>query len=1117
ENLGNWKFKDITERAGVACPNRFSNGVTFADIDGDSDLDLLVTALGGPNACFLNDGTGKFTEVTESVGLKSDKGSTSIALADIDGDADLDIYMTNFKPKSVESIYPPHELRPNRVARKVGDSYEIVPKFKEHYRIEKIGDQPVLLENPDPDFLYLNDGTGHFRLASLTDSTFLNEKGQPLTEIRDWGLLARLQDMDNDGDPDIYVCDDYWSPDRTWINDGKGRFRAIDKFAIRHTSKFTMAMDLSDIDRDGDLDFMLIDMLSQDHQRRMRQLGPERQQAPTQIGHFADRPQLKRNTLFLNRGDNTYTEIGQISGVQATEWTWSIRFIDVDLDGYEDIIATNGQQHDFEDADTNDRVEKLALFGQDPRQLVTLYPDYPTPNVAFRNNGDLTFDDVSQQWGFTEPDIAWGMAFADFDNDGDLDIATNRLHQAAGIYRNETSAPRISVRLRGDSPNTQGIGAKIKVINGKFEQQKEVISGGTYLSGSDPMFTFAAGDSGRNLAIEVTWRNGKKTRIDQVSRNRIYEIFESPNTMNGESSKDTDAGLTGYFEDVSFLIHHRHNESPFDDFKRQPLLPIRLSQLGPGVAWYDIDGDEDDDLIISGGSGGNLSAFQNNGGAGFAKILGPVLTHDQTSVLGWRNSRGVNAILAGCSNLENMNPGDAFIERYVAVGHALTKSSDIPGDKSSIGPMAMADFDGDGDLDLFVGGRYLPGRYPEPASSRLYRQQRGDFILDEISSQPFQNIGLVSGAVFSDLDADGDPDLILAIEWGAVMVFLNRDGQFEDATSKMGLADYKGRWNGVTTGDLDEDGKLDIIATNWGLNTEYQYDAEHPLLLYYKDFDSNGTHLETSMNKIVPERAFTTHIKAVPYIRSQRPTHKSFAAAGIDDLLGKRLQQAQRLEANTLEHMIFFNRGKSFKAVPLPSEAQFAPAFYVGMADFDGDGHEDVFISQNFFAMPNGVARQDGGRGLWMRGDGTGALVAVPGQDSGVKVYGEQRGAALSDFDRDGRVDLVVTQNGAETKLFRNTAAKPGLRIRLKGGTGNPFGVGASLRLIYDDGYGPIREIHAGSGYLSQDSAVQIMGVKKRPKGVWVRWPGGKVTTSDLTAESGTIIINIKGQATILH
>ncbi len=437
----------------------------------------------------------------------------------------------------------------------------------------------------------------------------------------------------------------------------------------------------------------------------------------------------------------------------------------------------------------------------------------------------------------------------------------------------------------------------------------------------------------------------------------------------------------------------------------------------------------------------------------------------------------------------------------------------------------MADVDGDGDLDLFVAGRTVPGRYPEAASSRLYRSEGGRFFPDKANAEAFREIGMVSGAVFSDLDGDGDADLVLAVEWGPVRVFVNESGNFRDATRELGLASFKGWWNGVTTGDLDGDGRLDIVATNWGRNSKYEhhYDEEHPLRIYYADFDGNGSldiveaHYDEAMEKEVPERGFSCTSRCMGFVREVTPTYRAFGGSGVEEIYGKQLARARKVEANTLEHMVFLNRGGRFEAKALPIEAQFAPGFGVVVADMDGDGAEDVFLSQNFFASQIETPRIDAGRGLWLRGDGRGNLTPVPGQESGVKVYGEQRGCAVGDFDNDGRIDLVVTQNGAETKLYRNVGAKPGLRVRLRGGKGNPTGVGAVMRLVYGEGKGPAREVHAGSGYWSQDGAVQVLGKAEEPQGIWVRWPGGKEVEVTLAERVREIAIDAKGRVEVLH
>ncbi|TDI92614.1 MAG: hypothetical protein E2O76_18520 [Caldithrix sp.] len=1139
KNLGNWKFLDITDSAGVACPDQFSGGAAFVDIDGDADLDLLVTSLEGPNACFLNNGSGKFTDVTETSGISSKTGASSMTFADIDGDNDLDLYITNYKKKSAKDIWEPGALLFDFVVEKVGDSHRIAPKYQDHFVID-IREQWVLFfETGEPDMLFLNDGQGHFEKDSLR---FLDENGNPISELKDWGLMVRFQDMDDDGDPDIYVCNDFESPDRIWINDGQGRFRAMPKLAIRNTSNSSMAIDFSDIDRDGDLDFMVVDMLSLNHRRRMTQKNTQ-VPLPHPIGEVGNRPQYMKNTLFLNRGDNTYAEIAQFSNIHASEWSWSNLFLDVDLDGFEDLLVATGHYYDAQDQDAilkaNSRLRMSAMTAiirsktsvapekNDILTTIFLFPRLELPNIAFRNRGDLTFEEVSRKWGFNSVDISHGMALGDLDNDGDLDVVMNRLDKPAGVYRNESTAARIAVRLRGLAPNTQGIGAKIRVLGGPVPQSKEVISAGTYLSSSDPLSVFAAGNA-QNLTIEVKWRNGNTSTINDVKPNRIYEIYETDTSHPGASidKQTAESSPKPFFEDVSHLIKHKHHESTFNDFKRQPLLPNRLSQLGPGVTWYDIDADGDDDLLISSGKGGQLVCFRNDREAGFSQINDPIFTkkthHEQTAVIGLTYN-DATVLLVGNSNFENSEAGNSFISSYKFTNGRLSLNQQISAGESSVGPIAMADYDGDGDLDLFIGGRTIPGRYPEPASSRLYFNENGIFKVDSLNTQNLQKVGLVSGAVFSDIDSDGDVDLVLALEWGPVKVFQNRKGRFTDITKELGLDRYHGWWHGVTTGDLNEDGKLDIIATNWGLNSKYEnrYEEGYPLQLFYSDFDNNGTldivetYFYLDKKTILPQRPLLSMLRAMPHLAMRIPDNKKYGRSSVPEIIGPKLNKAGKLKANTLAHMVFLNRGDHFEAVEMPTEAQFAPAFYVGVADFDGDGHEDVFISQNFFASHHETPRSDAGRGLWMQGDGSGDLAAIPGQRSGIKVYGEQRGAALGDFDHDGRIDLAISQNGAATKLYRNVGAKPGLRIRLAGTEANPNGVGATIRLVYEDGFGPAREIHLGSGYWSQDSMVQVMGIREPLKGIQVCWPGGKITESEIPRNAEKITIDLNGNVVV--
>jgi hypothetical protein len=414
-----------------------------------------------------------------------------------------------------------------------------------------------------------------------------------------------------------------------------------------------------------------------------------------------------------------------------------------------------------------------------------------------------------------------------------------------------------------------------------------------------------------------------------------------------------------------------------------------------------------------------------------------------------------------------------------------------------------------------------PGRYPEAADSRIYRNVGGRLQLDEENSRVLEKVGLVNGAVWSDLDGDGYPELILACEWGPIRVFKNDRGHLHEITKELGLDRYTGWWRGVTTGDLDGDGRLDIIAGNWGLNSDYQASSNEPVRMYYGDFSDRGALdlIEAVYDPLrrveVPRRMRNALASVYPPLVGRFPTHKAYAEATMKQIQEMLPKSAERVEATTLASMVFLNRSNHFEAAELPYAAQITAAFGVNVGDFDGDGIEDVFLSQNFFAVSTGMLRLDAGRGLWLRGAGGGQLEAVSGQKSGIMIYGEQRGAALGDFDGDGRVDMAVSQNGAETKLYRNVLGKPGLRVRLAGPVGNPDGVGATLRLVFRERMGPAREIHGGSGYWSQDSVVQVMGCPEVPTQIWVRWPGGKTTTSPVPAGAKEITVDTDGKVTM--
>ncbi len=1134
-NQGKWRFQEITEEAGVACASMAATGAMLVDLDGDDDLDLTVSSIGDGTKLFRNDGTGAFETWSEESPLNKGNAGMTTTAGDFDLDGDLDLYITNYRTSALMDMGPTHFQVKRVDGKRVITHVNGRPVTQSHLTNRFVlRPEEGVTELGEVDRLYRNERDNDWSRVSFTDGTFEKASGKPLNKPpRDWGLAAMFRDINHDGAPDIYVCNDFERPDRVWINQGQGTFRAIAPLRLRKTSWYSMGVDFADIDRDGHDDFFVLDMLSRSHAIRMTQ-APVSSPSPSRPGMIRNRPQFSLNTLFRNRGDGTFAEIAQMAGVHASEWSWTPIFLDVDLDGWEDLLITNGTERDGRNMDVSKRLKQIRrennLSKQEILQSREIVPPYKSANVAFRNQRDWTFKEVGQEWGFDRFGISHGMALADLDNDGDQDVVVNNLNDAAGIYRNESSKPRIAVRLEGVPPNTDGVGARIKVTGGPAPQSQEIIGGGRYLSSDQPQRTFAAGTEANRLQIRVHWPTGETSVVSNARPNRIYEIGEpsaeekeaARAANNNEATSDNrprrrsahqssspnrlaSSNESRLFQDLSAKIESEHHENRFDDFAAQPLLPRKLSRLGPGVSWFDVNGDGWADLILPSGRGGRLEVHLNQSGQGFERSrqspLNQPVTRDQTTVLGTSTLKGRTLLLAGSSNYEDRLSAGSAVRSY-RLGRSRIVDN-LPGSQASTGPLSLGDVDRDGDLDLFVGGRVIPRKYPKAASSRIFLNNGGDYHLDPKNREVLDEVGLVSGAVWSDWSGDSNPDLALACEWGPVRIFENNEGKLTEVTKKMGLAPYLGWWNGIATGDFNEDGRIDLIASNWGRNTPYEAwrtvkGQQKPLRAYYGDFQSGGgwelieAHYDGEQQQIVPNRQLSALIRGMPFLRKRYTSNAKYGQASVGHLLRGKFAEMHRLKANWLESTLFLNRGNHFEPKPLPREAQIAPAFGVSAADFNGDGHTDVFLSQNFFATWPGKPRYDAGRGLLLLGDGTGSLTAVNGQRSGIEIYGEQRGAAFSDFNHDGRLDLAVAQNGAATRLFQNSGAKPGLRVKLLGPASNPDAIGAKLRLRYESGkLGPVKELQAGSGYWSQNAAAVVLGLAAKPAKLNIAWPDG--------------------------
>ena len=1090
ENLGNFRFRDITEEAGVAHEGFNSTGVVFADVTGNGIPDLLISSMTETNVLYINDGTGKFT-LKEDSGLGKSNGAHTLALADVTGNGLLDLYITNYRDRSVKDIYPAEEITNERTNQITEEGISIYPEFEDYFGIIYVDGSPLRVEKGAKDELYLNQGDGTFVLADEM-AVFFDEYNQPVGMFEDWGLTATFADVTGNGLPDIYVANDFWTPDRFWINRGDGTFRLIKNEAFRSISFSAMGVDVSDINRDGNVDIMVTEMFSANHNRRMRQTSQS-------IVHSDGRALNNQNSVFLNRGDGTFAEVANYSGLYASDWSWATYFMDINLNGYEDLIITTGYLNDYLDMDTQFRLNEMRTRGLPIlRDGIFEYPELKITNKMFRNNGDLTFENMSNEWGFDIEDISLGMALADFNNDGTLDLVINRMNDPAIIYRNKNNAPRIAVRLKGDSPNTSGIGAKITLDGGPVKQQKQMRSGGNYNSGSQEQVVFAADNRNHNHRVTVEWPGGKISTIDGVRANRIYEIDEASAVY---GNRKADYGTADpLFTDISSVIAHHHHEDPFDDAIYQPLKPMEMNRLGPGVAWMDINQNGYDDLLIATGKGASMAFFQNSGDGFLSRSVLQPLTNtsdgDQTALLSWREDDAVR-LAVGKANLEQQRPTVPSAYIYTIEGMEVVKIDTIPGIYSTTGPLAAADINGNGSVDLFTGGRFVPTIYPRDADSRIFLNQNGDFIPDEDLNEVFRELGLVTGALFADFTGNGFQDLLISREWDTLMLFANENGRFRDITAETGLESYKGWWQGITIGDFTNNGFPDIVAANIGKNTPYQITGGYGPRMYYDDINWDGRlnimegYYDTGMSSFVPRRRLHD-FASVPTILQQVRSHTEFSEADLSTIFGVDFEDIPYKEINILEHMIFLNDGERFTAKPLPVKAQLAAAFHVGVADFDNDGNEDLFISQNNFLYPGYVPRSDAGRGLILMGDGAGNFTPLTGTESGIKIYGEQRGAAFSDFNRDGKTDIVVSQNNGESKLYLNQTEKQGITVKLKGTETNTDAIGSSLRLVYPDGSkGPKRWVLTASGYWSQNSKSQVLGYHDWPNQIEVMWPGG--------------------------
>ncbi len=1082
-NLGDWKFEDVSERAGLRNTARdgvepWQQGATFVDVNNDGLLDIYVCRFNAPNLLFINQGDGTFKEEAAARGLAVVDASGMGAFCDYDRDGWLDVYITT---NMLDAAKHPDGQR---------------------------------------GYLFHNNGNGTF--TNVTDRAGIG--GESLSHSATWW------DYDNDGWPDLYVANDYAAPDRLYHNNHDGTFTESLNQVVPHLPYYAMGSDLGDVNNDGRMDLFVADMAASSHTKDQRGMAYSRARAQLPPADPATAPAVMHNALYVGTGTGRYLEAAYLAGLASTDWTWSVRLEDLDNDGRLDLFVTNGMSREYHNADLLDR--SMAVENQaDSRQVVKNSPKLEERHFAFRNLGDLAFEEVGAKWGLDQRGVSFGAAFGDFAGDGNLDLVYANYESGVTVLRNDcASGHSISVALRGVQSNRFGVGATVRIETATGPQVRQLVLSRGYLSSSEPVLHFGLGDDTAIKSLHVSWPSGQEQTFTNLGVDRRFTITE-PSAPSAKPGAAPSVALAkeGQFSEVGQLaLLAFAMPFPPNEVDAQRLIPTRFSGRGPALAVSDLNGK---DAVLIGGSSAHSIQILRPGAEGLAPAPVPGLAasalEDGPVLLFDANGDGANDVLVTKAGTKApAGSPDYQPKLYLNDGHGgLTPSDALPPLPISAGAVAAADFNHDGTLDLFIGGRVQPGRYPLSPKSALLVNRGGKFedVTDALAPG-LKDVGMVSSALWSDADGDGWPDLFVALEWGQVKYFHNNQGQgFTDWTERAGFATAgTGWWTSLASADFNGDGKPDYVVGNVGLNTQYHASPEHPALLYYGAFGSGtSTQLIEAYyegDKLYPWRTRKELAAQIPAILQRFPRNDVYARATLGEILGEdKLKAARKFAATELRSGVFLSQPDgTWRFEPLPRIVQIAPLQGIVTGDFDGDGKTDIYAVQNSFAPIPSVGRFDGGLSQLLRGDGHGHFTAVTPEASGLVVSGDAKALVALDLDGDGWTDFVVTRNNASSLAFRNrgVAGHHPLRVLLRGAAGNPSAIGATVTLELADGSTETAEIQAGGGYYSQSSPAAIFGYPdgNPPRKLSIRWPNGATSSQELASPPATITVAAPGR-----